>query len=457
MVLINPDYKKHKRKKPLKRSKTGFEVEFHLIDNKGIIQNKAPELIEAVKKANKNVPIIKECGKNSIEIGCYPGVEAFNPALDTINSVEIIYETARKLGLFLYPFATYPGKFIEKFSDSPLYKIKEKIFGKEKFKIAPHCAAFHCHYTLPRGVFDTKTKNIRLMMNSKLSRSLLSSYNFAIAIDPVLSLFAQSSPFFRGVNLAKDSRIVVYRGGRKLKYNKGIYAELQQFGGLPPYKQTLTDLLDTQQRRWLRWEKLIKKVDSNANINKLYSSELDIGWNALRINKLGTLEQRSMDINYLSIIFAIAILYKSCLKKIQREFIDVLPTDFGISEAFKLEQGILLIPPHSYVRNKLQFWSAYKGYNQKEMYNYTKRFFNFAKSVTPKKYNKLIKPLTEMIENKESMSDKILKYARRKGYLTNGKIGNRDACKLSLYYAEKFYDDLMKVEENLNLIKYSII
>ncbi len=456
MALINPEYKKRKRK-PLKRSKVGFELEFHLIDNKGRIQNKAQEMIDAVKKANNKVPIGKEAGKNMIEIGCYPGVETFNPALDTINSVEIIHETAKKLGFLLYPFSTYPVDFNEKVTNSPVYKIKEKILGREKFKIANHCTAFQCHYTLPKGVFDTKTKNIRLMMNSKLSRTLISSYNFGVAIDPVLALFAQSSPFFRGVNLAKDSRIVVYRGGRKLRYDKGLYTKLQQFGALPPYKQTLTDLMDSQKRRVLRWKQLMKKVDPGADINKIYYSKLDIGWNALRLNKHGTLEQRSMDMNFLSIIFAIAILYKSCLKKIQREFIEVLPTDFGVSEAFKLENGILFIPPHSYVRNKLQLWSAYKGYGKKEMYNYARRFFNFAKSVTPKSYNKLIKPIGDMIENKESMSDKILKYARRKEYIANGRIGKKDAYELSLYYAEQFYKDLMKVEENLNLVKYSVI
>jgi len=453
LALINPDHEKRKRKKPLKRSKTGFEVEFHIIDNKGRIQNKAPMLIKKIKKFNDNIPVVKECGKNFLEVNSYPGVETYNPALDMINSLEIIYKIMKKNNLLIYPFATHPLPFSEKFSEGNLYKIKEKIFGSERFKIAVHCAGFHRHYTLPKAVFDIKTKNLRVMANSKLSRSLISSYNFLIAIDPVLALFAQSSPFYQGINLAKDSRVVVYRGGRKLHYTSGFYAKKQQFGGLPPYKQTVTDLLHSQNRRWLRWKKLVKKADPKLDINKMYKSKFDIYWGAVRINKLGTIEHRGMDMNYLSILFAISVLFKFCLKKIQREFVEVLPTDAGISEAFKSENGILYVPPHTYVRNKLQYWSAYKGYSKKEMYEYTKRFFNFAKSVTPKSYNKLIKPISEMIENRQSMSDRILKYARRKGYMDNNKIGKKDAYELSLYYSEKFYDDLIKVKKDLNRIR----
>ena len=332
------------------------------------------------------------------------------------------------------------------------YKAKKKIFNKEKFKLAPKCAGFHHHYSLPKGVFDAKTKTIKLLKASKLKETMISSYNFEIAIDPIVTLFTQSSPFFDGYNLAKDSRLLVYRGGKKLNYN-GLYSKLQQLGGLPPYKQTAMDLLHSLKRREMKWRKVVKKSFPSVDFDKLYPIKLAIGWNPVKINRYGTFEQRGMDMNYPSILFAVTVLLKFCLKKIQREFIHVRPSDLGIEQSFKFEDNTLFIPPHTTVRNKLQKWSAYNGYAKKESYIYAKRFFNFAKSITPKKYGKIIRPISEMIQNKESVSDRILKYAKRKGYLQNGKIGKKDACELSLHYSELFYNDLQQVKEYLNQVK----
>jgi len=449
MRLANKGYKKE-RKRPLKRSKVGFELESFLIDEKGKISAKAPEVIIGVEKKGETLPIEKEVGKSMIEFGCYPDVISYYPALDLINSLSAAIEVAHEDGLLLYPFGTYPGKFVPARSQGRTYKIKEGIFGKERFKIAMKCAGFHHHYTLPKGVFDAKSKKLRVMMNSKLKRSMMASYNFEIAIDPIVTLFTQSSPFFDGVQMAKDSRMVAYRGGKKLKNPDGLYAHYQQIGGLPPYKQTATDLLQSLYRRQMRWERAIKKADPKADFDKLYPIKLDIGWNPVKMNKHGTLEQRGMDANYVSTLFGVSVLLKFCLQKIQREFVEVIPADFGISEAFKLESGILFIPPQTYVRNNFQMWSAYNGYGKKEMHAYAKRFYNFAKSVTPKRYNKIIRPIGDMLENKESLSDKMISYARRKGFMSNGKMTDSDAAEFALHYSELFYKDLGQIKDSLN-------
>ena len=95
-----------------------------------------------------------------------------------------------------------------------------------------------------------------VLIDSKLKQSMLSCYNFEIAIDPIITLFTQSSPFVDGEYLAKDSRMVIYRGGGKLKYSKGLYSSHQQFGALPPYKQTATDLyssLKLRRKSYVEW------------------------------------------------------------------------------------------------------------------------------------------------------------------------------------------------------------
>jgi len=438
--------------RPLKRSKTGIEAEFHLIDEKGRISNTAKDIISAVQRKHKDVHITKEIGQNMIEFGCYPDVHEYNPTMHLIDSIKKAHAICRKKDVMIYPYATYPGRFEPKFSEGEGYDIKKKIFGYPRIKDACRAVGFHHHYTLPKGVFDSKDKVLKLMRRSKLERSMVASYNVEIAADPALTLFAQSSPFYQGKMLAKDSRIVIYRGGRKLKYMDGLYAKLQQIGALPPYKQTVTDLLSSMTRRIKRWKDEIKRVDPTIIFEELYPYSLDIGWHPVKINKHGTLEQRGMDINMMSNTVAITVLLKFCLKKLQREFIEVVPADFAIDEPFKLENGILYIPPHTHVRNNLQLWSAYLGYNHDEMHKYAKSFFKFAKSNTPSSYNEILKPLQDMIDNKQSASDAILKHARKKGYLDKKGITDDDAAEMALHYAEEFPKDLEKTHKALEKV-----
>ncbi|MEA2036208.1 MAG: hypothetical protein U9O94_01765, partial [Nanoarchaeota archaeon] len=406
-------------------------------------------IISKLNGSNPDVDVVREIGRNMIEFGAYPDVPAYSPSLSLINSLEKAYEVCRSNDVMMYPFACYPGAFEPSISKAQKYKIKKDIFGIERIKISCRVTGFHHHYALPKGVFDLKKRKLRVFKKSKLKRAMVSSYNFEVAADPALTLFAQSSPFYQGNFLGKDSRLIVYRGGKKLKYADGLYAKLQQLGGLPPYKQTATDLINSLKKRWRRWELQVKKVAPSVNFDKLYPYKLDIGWNPVKINKHGTLEQRGMDMNFPSVLVAITVLLKFCLGKIQTSFIEVLPTDFGIEEAFKIEGRNMYIPPHTPVRNKLQFWSAYKGFDKKEIYQYTKRFFNFAKSITPKKYMKVILPLQEMVESKCSVSDKILRRAKYKGYLSNGSITNKDAAELAIHYSEEFSKDIAKTKEML--------
>jgi len=436
--------------RPLKRSKTGIEAEFHIIDSQGKISNRAPEIISELK-ADRDIHVTKEIGKNMIEFGCYPDVPEYNPTMHLVQSIAKAEAVCENKELHLYPFATYPGRFKAEFSEGSGYDLKKQIFGPRAETLC-RATGFHHHYTLPKGVFDEQTKFLKLMHRSKLERSMVASYNLEIAADPALTLFAQSSPFIQGSYLAKDSRIVSYRGGKKLRYMDGAYAKLQQIGALPPYKQTVTDLLSSLSRRINRWRDEIRKVDPTIIFEELYPYSLDIGWHPVKINKHGTLEQRGMDINYMSNVVAITVMLKYVLRKLQREFVEVIPADFAIQEPFKIENSIMYIPPHTYVRNNLQLWSAYEGYERKEMHNYAKRFFSLARNLTPKSYASIIKPLRDMIENKESQSDAILKYAKKKGYMENDKIGNADAAELALHFAKTFPKDLAKTRERLQKV-----
>lgn len=429
------------KNKVLKRSKTGLEAEFHIIDNKGNISNKGPDIVKELQK-KESVTVTTEVGKNMVEFGCYPDVETFNPMLDLMQSVEHAYKLCESKNLTLFPFSTYPGKFIPEMLNKKKYKIKEKILGKERFQKSMQVTGFHHHYTMPKGVFDYNTKTVKIMKKSKIARTLISSYNLEIAADPALLLLTQSSPFFNGENLAKNCRALIYRGGKKLNYMDGVYANMQQIGGLPPYKQTLTDLMISLDKRILRWKRIIKNADKRIKFEDLYKYNLDVGWHPVKLNKHGTLEMRGMDLNYMSIIGGITVLLKSVLKKIQHEYIEVLPADFAIEEPFKIENGILYIPPQTHVRNNLQKWSIYEGYDNKEVYDYTKRFYKFAKSLVPMRHRRMLEPLNDMVEQGKSISDRILHYAKYKGYLNDNKISNEEASEIALYFSKKGREDL---------------
>ena len=446
---------KQDEKKPLKRSMTGLETELHVIDEKGMLSYEGFDLIKKIKIKYPEIDVVKECGLNMIETGCYPHMNVYNPSMEMVYTIEKIIEVAKENKLLVYPFGTYPGKTESRFTPDPNgnYKIKEKIFGVDKFSLATKAVGFHHHYALPKGVFDYEKKNLRLLIDSKLKRSLLNSYNFEIAIDPILTLLTQSSPFFEGKLLAKDSRMLIYRGGKKLGYS-GLYSNFQQVGALPPYKQTETDLIRSIKRRGHRWKKVVKNADENVKFSLMYASELDISWNPVKINKHGTLEQRGMDMNYMSIVLGVSVLLKSCLKKIQRDFVEVIPSDIGIKDSFKLHNGIMYIPPHIFVREKLQKKSAYRGFDDDALYSYTKKFYKFAKSITPDIYNPLLKNIENMIRRRKSVSDNIISFAKRKKMINNSDgISQKDAQIIALHFSKKFENDLKKTRIIVEKIK----
>jgi hypothetical protein len=92
----------------------------------------------------------------------------------------------------------------------------------------------------------------------------------------------------------------------------------------------------------------------------------------------------------------------------------------------------------------------------KRQSHHAKSFYKFAKSVSPKKYAEAYKVLDELFEKKESVSDKMIKYAKRKGYLQEDKtINNQDAAEVALYYSSLFKKDLIKTKHMVTKLRES--
>jgi len=436
-------------KQPLKKSLIGFEVELFTINNNGYIVDAADKLLKKAK-ADKNLAVQKECASNMIEIASYPSENIQNTMDYLLSELEYLVSTAEKQDILLLPLGCYPGKFNPFMRNDRPYKIKESIFGKNKWKIAGKCIGFHCHYDLPRGIFDPQLRILKMLVRSKIKDSLVNSYNFLIAADPALTCFMQSSPFYQGKYLGKDSRVIVYRGGDSLNNRSGLYANFEDFGGLPHYKLTALDIMDIITTRYETWKSYIKKLGLNIKVLSLYGSVLDTTWGPLKINPHGTLEVRGMDINHPIYIAGIGTAIKYIMKKLQEEFYAVVPSEIGIKEPFKVEKDIIYIPPYSYVRNELQKLSAYRGFDSDVVYNYCKRFLRFAESTMPKDRVKLIKPFKEMLNKRKTVSDEILGYARKKGYKRKEQISNRLAADIALHHSERLLREIIATREMIN-------
>ncbi len=425
-----------KFRKVLKRSESGMEVEYHIIDEKGDIYSNSKKFLEELKKIKNLLDVDPEIVQNQIEIRSTPDVKLKKTIPAFLEDLAKVLEVGEKLDLKLYPFATYPGKFTIIPTKKPRYRLQAKVLGKDRcYNCWGRCTGFHFHYALPKGVFDYKKEFLKPLIDSKTKQTLIDSYNLLIAADPALSTLLQSSPFVDGHYLAKDSRMLILRGGAKLRFKPGLFTKFKLYGNLPIYIHTLEDIshkLKYMDRYWKR--KLIKVGEKKAAKKKKL---LDFVWNPVKINKIGTLEQRGMDTNYPKYLIGAGVLIKYILRLVQQDFYRVIPSDIGLKEPFKVEGETIHIPPISKVRNELQFLSAYEGIKNEKIYYYTKRFFSFAKRATIKTYGKSLKPLARLIDKKKTISDYLISDFKRKGYDIGATIPQSVCRDIALKTAER--------------------
>jgi len=406
----------------------GYEVEMFTLDSSGNIIDAADRLISEYQKKYSDDQLKKECAKSMVEIAPFPHVYVQNAALGFLDTLEHLIECANKLDISLYPHATYPGQNNVTIRNDLKYKVKASIIGKE-FLMAGKCVALHFHYTMPRGVFDHRKQQLRLLRKSKLKQSLINSYNMMIAMDPAVSTMLQSSPFIDCKYMGKDSRMIVYRG-KPFEY-EGAYSDHPKLGGMPSYRVTATDLIENINSTHKYWIDLILNSKYPEAIRE-YSNPLMSYWGPVRLNKLGTLEHRGMDSNHPKYMIPTTILMKYILRDIHREFYRVIPSDIGIKEPFKLEDNKIYIPPISTLKYELQKDSALKGFKSKEIYDYCNRFIKLGLSCMNPKYKKTVSPLLNLFKRKATVSDVLIRRAKKKGYSLSEPLPQEFCAELAL-------------------------
>ncbi|NOZ80334.1 MAG: hypothetical protein GXP63_01560 [DPANN group archaeon] len=438
---------------PLKRSMSGYEIEMCLIDGRGDVSQEAGKVIERILKQDKDFSITKEAGQNMLEVMVLPHKSIQRTALQLIENVEKVQQVCEDTGLAVLPLGTYPGTFKERiFLSEQRYKMIGKTVGRERFDFySSHCYGFHYHYALPKGTYNEKEGFVNNNIYSKIKTTLIDSYNFMIAADPMMTTLAQSSPFEGGRYRAKDTRMLYWRGGKKLKA-EGFGQHIQMLAGLQPYKQTMADLLSSIRKKDAKFKKMLR--DSGAPESFIRKKHiLDYMWNPVKVNKIGTLEQRGMDTNYLEINLGITIMLKFILRAIQQEFYHVIPSDFALEEPFKLEGNVIFIPPHTHVRNVWQYQSAYQGFQGAEIAKAIPRFYKLARKLVYKSYLPALRSIKSMIDRKQSLSDKMISYVKKKGYTLDRPIPKELSRSLSLLHAKKMVREMertKKIFENLD-------
>ena len=107
-----------------------------------------------------------------------------------------------------------------------------------------------------------------------------------------------------------------------------------------------------------------------------------------------------------------------------------------------------MIPPSTYVRNKLQYLSAYEGLANETMYKYCFALVQLAKNFIPEKKLFLLKPFDDMLDTRQTASDRIVKAVKDAGW-DKEKLTPKEAAALALELSVSLYDEIAIVKERL--------
>ncbi len=416
-----------------KKYLVGAETEYFVLDSDGRISNNADVLLERTAVAKK------ECGKNMVEVVSMPAENIAGVAGDLLGKARTLMETAEKNGLKIFNCGTYPGMSSPEMRRDGLYVIKERIYGSKIRKIDGRCVGFHCHYTLSRGIFDDIRKSLKLILLGN-NQAFVDSYNMLIALDAVFATFLQSSPFYQGKLYGKDARMMFYRGNLGVN---GVYTNLPDFGALPKYENVVTDIMYLAEHRFETWSRMMKRAGINADPRKLYDSIYDVNWSPVRVNPIGTFELRGMDMNRFELLTSAAALIRHVLKSIHDGGIRVAVSE-GAKEPFGVEDEKVYLAPFAYM-DKLQKYSATKGMESTDVRNYCGGFLRFMKAFLPDDGKKFLSPFRKMISARATVSDEIIREAKRMG--VKKAINAEEGAELSLKLAEKIPGDMDRTEK----------
>jgi carboxylate-amine ligase len=347
----------------LEDRRVGLEQEFFLVDEDGILSNRADEFLTRCREAAVAVgrdpeSYAPECARSMVEINTPPVYTLDELSREYLASLELALDTGWDLGLRLYPLATYPLNVEPSLRDEPHYQLQAHAVGRERFANAGRCAGVHLHLEVAKDTIDTRAA-LSYGSTRAAREELLNLYNLATAFDAALIALTRSCPFYEGINDGLAARTALYRGDPELAPH-GLYARLQTVGGLLPYADSAEELVEQQFARYRAWLETLDR----AGIERRLFFELGGGllqassWNPVRLNTHGTIELRGIDSNYPETVLAISSLVSAAADRVRRECLSVLPReDLGV---FEVAGDTLSVPSFEHLDDKL-FRAAVTG------------------------------------------------------------------------------------------------
>lgn len=429
----------------------GLEAEFFVLNQNGTVCAKADELIAKTKQIRSDSRIVREAALNLVELGSLPNPEVPFATQNLLGNLESLLMAAEELNLTIFPLGTFPGTFNPTLRKTAYVKTKRAVLGKNRFLIAGRCAGFHFHLSIPKRFFDTKKLQLKKKPHAPKPESVVHNYNLLIALDPVLTCLMQSSPFYQGTFLGKDSRVIAYRGGTELNYEKGLYAKMPLVGALGAYKSTWYDLVSILDSRFVFWQKAVH--ENKRPVLTKHGSILDTAWNPVKVNSHGTLEQRGMDMNFPSLMAAAAVMTKYLVKAVYEDRLHPIPSDDGMANPFVCHGKDLLIPPHSFVQKKLQPDSALSGLEDKRVRSNCQNAVRIAKKMVPRDRRFLLEPFEEILQNRQTVSDRLLKEAKKKGWHPSKRLSPWLAQEIAVGQCKNLFKEVVVLRKKIEALK----
>ncbi len=420
----------------------GLELELITLDQEGKLVNGAPEILKAVESTGMKDYVTKEISKCMLEVVAKekPTVEeGFGGAMETLRQLT---ELSEKLGYRILALGTHPGRQIPKLFESVWYASNKAVLGDGVFTTGRVCG-FHFHYNVPKGIMCEETKSIQRVGRLETRRSFISLYNFLVACDPAILTFCQSSPFWMGEHWAKDCRVLSYRDMKARKsdrVHRGIYYYFPMLGSLPDYEFTIEDIRVMADQRKTEYLRILEQ--NRFPTNEIAGSPaLKFMWGPLRVNRIGTFEYRGPDMNRPSVLFDASKLLFHALEAIERAQLRVAPSDIGIEEPFALENGKIYVPPRSTLSH-LEQQSVINGFESQDVHNYCSRLFDLLENLTG--ISSDLEVLSQMLDNKKSVSDDIIQMVKKNGYKLDEEVPEDMLNHIALYEADKFASEVNK-------------
>lgn len=358
----------------------GLEQEFFLVDEDGVISNRADEFLRkcgtlAEEEGLDPGCFEPECAKSLVEVSTPPATSLEELSVSYLDSLGVALRSAGEIGLRLYPLATYPLPFTPDLREETHYRIQSMTLGPEKFLHAGRCAGAHLHLEVAPDTVDPRV-GVAYDSTMEARQELLNIYNLATALDPAIIALTRACPFYEGRMTEMAARTAYYRGDPWLA-PYGLYGQLKEIGGLRPYAEDIPGLVELQFGRYYAW---LSAMDRSGVDRRLFfeagDSMLDAAWNPVRLNAHGTVELRGIDGGYPATVLEVAALITGAARRVRDEGLTVTPVEGPTT--FEVEDRSLLVPGFESLGGDLFREAATLGVGSARIHAYLDSIFEFA-------------------------------------------------------------------------------